>query len=108
MIDMKLTPEQSQTMSLLEGDIEGMPAYPEGLKLELEGEALKRMAMGAGNLPPVGQRFVLLASVEVVEVCKEEGAMDTDYCVELQIQQMELTKPEMDMHDRIDQMYAPV
>ncbi len=96
MIDMKLTPEQSQAQTFLgvedAGDV--LPAYPEGLKISIEGDALKRLAIGEGNLPAVGTKLLLNALVEVVEVCKEEGAIDSEYCVELQITSMELVSNE--------------
>ena len=115
MIDMKLTPEQSQTMTILDmqeaQNIETVGAYPEGLKIELEGEVLKRLAIGEGNLPQVGQKFMLCAMVEVIEVGKEQGTMDTELCVELQIQQMELNAPEQmneqqAAYNQINKMYG--
>ena len=117
MIDMKLNPEQSQNMvggTLLgaENDAEPLPAYPEGLKVELEGESLKRLAMGEGNLPQVGTRMVLHALVEVIEVCKEDGAIEAEYCVELQITAMELQadekplNPQQAAYEKLGKMFA--
>lgn len=113
MIDMKLTPEQAQQMTSLatgEGEnIEIVGAYPEGLKLEFEGETLRRLAIGSGNLPPVGAKYMLHAIVEIVEVSKEEGAMDTEYCVEAQIQQMELADAQNEQQRamaQINKMYG--
>jgi hypothetical protein len=95
MIDMKLQPGQAAPENLLMGDSqEAGPTYPEGLRIELEGESLKRMAMGEGNLPHVGQKFRLVAMAEVVEVCKDETQTEAGYCVEMQIQALELGDPE--------------
>ena len=92
MIDMKLTHEQSQAPTLLgEAPTENNgPAYPEGLVLELDNEALRKLAMG---LPQVGDTFLLRALVSVTEVCNEPKQIEDEKCVEMQITAMELGPP---------------
>lgn len=95
MIDMKLTPQQSPSATLLaESEANEGPAYPYGTTIELRGETLKRLAIGSGNLPQVGQKMRLAALVEVIEVSKEDQQIEAGYCVELQITAMELTSPD--------------
>ena len=91
MIDMKLTPQQAPSATLMGGvEANEGPTYPYGLTVEIRGEALKRLGFGPGNLPQVGQKMDMKAMVEVIEVCKEEAQIETEYCVELQIQAMSL------------------
>lgn len=94
MIDLKLTPQQSEATTLLGGPVENDgPQYPHGTKLTLEGETLKRLAMGEGNLPQVGTKFMVIAEAEVVEVCKANGQIEAGYCVELQLTTLDLQAP---------------
>lgn len=92
MIDMKLSSEQTNPVMLgMEPTENNGPAYPEGLCLELDNDALAKLAMG---LPQVGDTFLLRAMVSVVEVCNEPKLIEDEKCVELQITAMELLPPE--------------
>jgi hypothetical protein len=91
MIDMKQKP--ASPVSML-GDVAEEGSYSESLRIELDNESLKRLGIGSGNLPQVGQKFAISGLAEVVEVCKEDGLLEEGYCVELQIQQFELAAPE--------------
>lgn len=107
MIDMKQKPSSPVTML---GDVAEEGAYPEELRIELNNESLKRLGIGEGNLPQVGQRFAISGLAEVVEVCKEDGQLEKGFCVELQIQQFELAPPEamneqQAAHARLSKLY---
>ena len=91
MIDMKQKPASPVTLL---GDEADDGQYPYGLQIRLDNESLKRLGIGEGNLPQVGQRFAISGLAEVVEVSKEDGQTEKGYCVELQIQQIELAAPE--------------
>lgn len=113
MIDMKLNQDQSPTLlGASAGEHDG-PQYPYGLRITLDGETLKRLAIGEGNLPQVGKRLALKGLAEVVEVCKEQGQTRAEYCVELQITTLELSEPEalnpqQEAMRRVEAMFAPV
>lgn len=108
MMDMKQKPVSPATML---SDAADDGAYPEGLCIELDNETLKRLGIGGGNLPQVGQRVMVCAIGEVVEVCKEDGMLDKGYCVEIQLQQLELNPPEemneqQSAHEQIGRLYG--
>lgn len=93
MIDMKLTPQQAPADMLLgmpQDEPNEAPLYPEGLCIKLDNDALRKLGIGAGNLPAVGARMRLAALVQVVEVCNEPKQIDSELCVELQITHMEI------------------
>lgn len=107
MIDMKQKP--SSPVSML-GDVAEDGAYPYGLRIHLDNESLKRLGIGEGNLPQVGQRFAIKGLAEVTVVRKEDGQMEQGYCLDLQIQQFELAAPEamneqQAAHAQISRMY---
>jgi hypothetical protein len=88
MIDMKVSAPPSGSM--LCGD-EEKHAYPEGLKLKLEGDVLAKLGLSPDALPDLGTKMPIRAVVSVQELSKEEMADGTfEVCLELQIEQMEL------------------
>ncbi len=107
MIDMKQKPSSPVTML---SDVAEEGAYPHGLCIKLDNESLKRLGIGSSNLPRVGQKFAVLAGAEVVAVEKEDGQMEQGYCVELQLQQIELAAPgqkneQQQAHEQVARMY---
>lgn len=96
MIDMKQKPESPVALIGAESE-DGQ--YPEGLRFEVSGDQLRSLGFGEGTLPHVGNTFNMSAKVEVVEVCKEDGVIEKGYCVEFQIQMMDLAKPD-DMNEQ--------
>ena len=103
MIDMKMKPVSTPTML---SDIAD-DAYPEGMKFEVSGEQLQALGIGSGNLPQVGQKMMINAQVEVVEVCKEDGQVEPEYCVEFQIQAMQIVT-EQDAQNEQQRAYSQV
>ena len=108
MIDLKLTPQQSDPATMLGAPVENNGAqYPHGTTLKLEGETLKRLAFGDGNLPQVGDKFMVIGEAEVVEVCKENGQIEAGYCVELQMTTIDLQAPAGEVSDpQADKLYT--
>lgn len=102
MIDLKQKPQSPVTIM---SDAAEDGAYPHGLCLNLDTETLRKLGIGGGNLPRVGQRFQLNAIVEVVEVSKGDGNTEADYGVELQVQQMELGNDQQRAHQQIAGVY---
>jgi hypothetical protein len=96
MIDMKLPPLSAPTMLSDVAD----DAYPPGMKFEVEGDQLRALGIGSGNLPQVGDRMTMNAQVEVVEVSKEDGAIEPSYCVCFQIQGMQFVSKEDAMNEQ--------
>jgi len=109
MIDMK-TPAPSASM--LTGAIDSEhPEYPYGLRISLNKDALKALAIGESTMPQVGQRMMLHALVEVVAVSKSAGEVEAERSVEMQITTMELLPPEQmneqqRSHAQIERMYG--
>lgn len=65
------------------------PKYPYGLKIDLEGESLKKL--GLVDLPKVGTKMTLTAQVEVCSVSQYESKDgNADQRVSIQIEAMAL------------------
>mgnify|MGYP000940690126 FL=1 len=91
MIDMMNGPDGQQG-SLLGADA-NKPNYPYGLRITLDPDTLRKLAMGDGNMPQVGQQFELDALVEVIAVSMDDGQSNVGYSMTLQITAMELCPP---------------
>lgn len=109
MIDLKLSPQAAgdMRMPMLASPSEDAPLYPEGTKIELEGDTLRKFGIGS-NLPAIGTRMTIVAIAEVVEACKEPNQIKDNYCLELQLTQMEMTPEAKTDNERIRGLYAPV
>lgn len=90
MIDMKCAPMSAPTMLSDVAD----DAYPPGMQFEVSGDQLRALGIGSGNLPQVGDKMTANVQVEVIEVCKEDGAIEQGYCVRYQIQSMQFVTEE--------------
>lgn len=108
MIDLKQKPPSPATLL---SDIQD-DAYPEGLKIEVSGQQLRDLGFGDTTLPQVNEEFAMHARVRVTEVCKEEGLVESGYCVEFQITAMELQgkddqgNEQQKAHAQITRMYG--
>lgn len=102
MIDMKMKPQSPATLL---SDVDDA-AYPVGLAIRIEGEQLKALGIGEGNLPQVGQRLQLTAMGEVVQVEKESGSVESGYCVRLQIQQLALGNEQQQAAQQVASVYG--
>lgn len=102
MVDMKLTHEQSPAgaLGLAEPTENNGPKYPYGLEIRLEGESLKKLAIGESGMPKVGDIMTMDAVLEVVSISKSGNQIENGYCVCLQIQQMELESVEDEMNEQ--------
>lgn len=102
MIDMKLTPEQSPAtqLGLAEPTENNGPKYPYGLEIRLEGESLKKLAIGEGNMPKVGDIMIMDAVLDVVSISKSDNQIENGYCICLQIQQMDLKSADEQMNEQ--------
>ena len=102
MVDMKLTHEQSPAgaLGLAEPTENNGPKYPHGLEIRIEGEALKKLAIGEGNMPKVGDIMTMDAVLEVVSISKSDNQIENGYCICLQIQQMELESADEQMNEQ--------
>jgi len=106
MTNMKLSIEEKKDMDAptLVAD---RPAYPYGLRINLEPEAVKKLGMK--DVPSVGEKMMMLAMVEVVRIEQEKHMDDTpEYTVSLQITDMELSKgkPSGDDRDASEVLYG--
>lgn len=90
MIDMR-TGNEAQGSLLAQN--ENTPNYPYGLRLNLDAATLKKLAMGDGNMPQIGQQFCLDALCEVIAVSMDDGQSNVGYSMTLQITAMELCPP---------------
>jgi len=97
MIDMK-SGTQAQG-SILGSVADNTPNYPYGLRITLDAATLKKLAMGDGNMPQVGQQFGLDALCEVIAVSMDDGQSEVGYSMTLQITAMELCPPGEEMEE---------
>lgn len=87
MTSMKLTPsEATDDMGLCSPN--EAPAYPWGLRLDLEDATLKKL--GIESPPAVGTKMMLTAMAEVTSASQRENQDGKDVCVGLQITDMAL------------------
>lgn len=88
-----------------DGCVEDKPVYPYGLRIHLDNESLDKL--GIKELPVVGVQMKLTALVGVVEVSvmeRQEG--EPERRMELQIMDMELTKPTEEKKDASEELYG--
>ncbi len=102
MIDMKMQPTGGPT--LLSNEAEE-PGYPPGLCLYLNADTLRKLGIGEGNLPQVGQHFGMHGRVEVVSVSKHDGQIETGLQVELQVTHLELGNEQQRAAGQVSRMY---
>lgn len=89
MKSMKMEKKQAEQM----GDTvkSDTPEYPYGLKIHLDNECLKRLALE--ELPEIGEEMMLVAKVQVTDVHQSERQGEGPYMsVGLQITDMELSE----------------
>ena len=106
MIDLKLTPDQSQPTMLGGAEEEPAPLYPEDTEICLDSLTLRKLGISEVNLPQVGQQFALQGRVEVVEVCKEQGQAETALEVKLQITHLALGNDQQRARAQVDAMFG--
>lgn len=81
------------------------PVYPYGLRIHLDNESLDKL--GIKELPSTGAQMKLTALVGVIEVSvmeRQEG--EPERRMELQIMDMELTKPTEEKKDASEELYG--
>lgn len=90
MIDMKLEAKPRKGETMLGASDEAMqPEYPYGLRINLDGESLKKL--GISEMPEIDAEFKLTALVCVVGISQHESAGGEPHrSLELQIEQMAL------------------
>mgnify|MGYP003630541714 CR=1 FL=1 len=100
MTNMKLSPDEAKDANACcVSDSEGGPAYPYGLSLNLTDEVLKKL--GIKNAPAVGEKMMLMATVEVTGTSQYENQKGKDTNVNLQITDMELSGDGSSAADRL-------
>jgi hypothetical protein len=80
------------------------PEYPYGLRISLDGESMKKLAMPEGC--KVGDKLPMMAMVEVVSMSEHQGEGDKEprRSLDLQITDMEMGGPEGT--DKASRLYA--
>jgi hypothetical protein len=112
MIDMKMTADQGGSYMVPQLAENTGPKYPYGTKICLDAQTLRKLAIGEGTIPQVGEKMMLNAQVEVVEVSKSEDQIEAGYSIELQITGMEFVTEDDGMNEqqksyqKISRMYG--
>lgn len=88
LIDMKLTPEEAKESNCCVAPEDGGPAYPWGLTIYLDDETLAKL--GITQLPDVGSKLTLNATVEVTGNSQRQTQEGKTVNMDLQITAMEL------------------
>ena len=92
MVDMTITEMEKKEMAA-PSIIDSTPKYPHGLCLSLNAEVVKKL--GLSDAPEVTEKFIVKAIAEVTEVrVKPTKGDERDFCLELQITDLELMKNE--------------
>lgn len=103
MIDMMLTEEELKNEHGPESVVMDKAKYPYGLKINLDSKSVKKLNM---DLPQVGEKFIMLAKVEVCSVYKDEHYGDDSVNVGLQIIEMDLQKKQDSQEDIGEKLYG--
>lgn len=108
LVSMKLSAEKAKSMTEPAMTSKDAPAYPYGLRISLENDALKKLKIDP--LPAVGDTLQLVALVEIVEVSQRDSADGGERrSMGLQITEMALG-PSSDQTDaataKLPQLYA--
>lgn len=105
LVSMKLTPAEAKTEDCCApSDPADQPAYPGGLSIYLDDEALAKLGMTA--LPDVGAPLTLMARVEVCSKSQYENQKGTDTSLSLQITDMALAPETQSPEQRATKFYA--
>lgn len=95
MVNMKMTAEEAKEYTSAPVSVGDAPAYPYGLTVCLNDDSLKKL--GYDNPPPVGVQLRLTAMVTVTSTgVNQQQDGDKEARCDLQITDMELTKPAPD------------
>jgi uncharacterized transporter YbjL len=104
MKSMKLTKSESTATQPVEAK-QDSPAYPYGLRIELNDESMKKL--GLKELPEVGEEMMLLAKVVVERVSQNDTKDGKRQDMSLQITEMELSEGEEEKKEEapVDQKF---
>ncbi|KOE25749.1 capsid staple protein [Burkholderia multivorans] len=107
LVSMKLTPAEAKSESGIAQtapDAGDQPAYPYGLSICLDDEALAKL--GLSSLPDVGTPMTLMARVEVCSKSQYQNQQGTDTSLSLQITDMALAPETQSPEQRATKFYA--
>jgi hypothetical protein len=100
MTSMKLSKSEAKdSMPICSPDDGDGPAYPYGLCLYLDDETMKKL--GITDMPDVGTRLMLHATVEVTSNSQRQTQDGKTVNMDLQITDMELAAPGKSAADRL-------
>lgn len=98
--NMQLTAAEAKAQTICCGpDGDTGPRYPYGLSLSLDAESMAKLGMV--EMPPVGAKLTLVATVEVTNVSQHQNQEKVDKSVGLQITDMDLRAPSSGPADRM-------
>jgi len=112
MIDMKMTADQGGSYMTPQLAENTGPKYPYGTTICLDAQTLRKLAIGEGTIPEVGEQMMLNAQVEVISVRKSENQIEAGYEIELQITGMEFVTEDDGMNEqqksyqKVSRLYA--
>lgn len=95
MVSMKLSRSERTDSPVLSEP--AREAYPYGLALSLDEDAIKKLKLG--ELPAVGEELLLMARVSVRSVSEHESTEGSHRSLSLQITAMSLDAPAAAKHD---------
>lgn len=102
MKSMKLTKAESSATAPVEAK-QDAPAYPWGLRIELNDESMKKLGME--KLPDVGEKMMLRANVVVERVSQNDTKEGKRQDMSLQITEMELGECEKEKEPADKKLY---
>jgi hypothetical protein len=88
MADMKMSKKDRKENMPVARDVEE-PPYPDGLKLRLDDDALKKLGI---TMPAMGDQFKIVGHGTVTSVSSHEGEGHKHRSVEIQIKKLALGK----------------
>lgn len=93
MIDLTMTEEERKDEYGPESVVMDKPKYPQGLKLHVDPRTFKKL--GINEIPELGERMILVATVEVCSLNKDDYYSDGgEVNMGLQIVEMQLGENE--------------
>lgn len=104
LVSMKISAAEAKKMTEPSSLVEDRPRYPWGLQVNLDKDSLEKLGIG-DELPGVGEKYLLVAMVDVTSVSSNQSEGGSNRSVGLQITSMCLEDTDADTSKAASTLY---